>query len=65
MKAKIPSSIKLFLFIGKYFYLRTRVPFMHFFDGNRVSAEISKIDKINFEDMKQLLPKELLQANMR
>ena len=45
--------------------MKGRVPVMHFFDGNRVSAEISKVDQINYEDMRQLLHRDLLQNNLR
>lgn len=45
--------------------MKGRVPVMHFFDGNRVSAEISKVDKIHYDDMKQLFHAGLLQNNLR
>ncbi len=34
--------------------LRSRVPFMHFFDGFRTSHEVQKIDSIDYEDMGKL-----------
>eukprot|EP00494_Astrolonche_serrata_P025082 UN25343 len=45
--------------------MKCRVPIMHFFDGNRVSAEISKVDVIHYEDMEQLLHRNLLSSNLR
>jgi pyruvate-ferredoxin/flavodoxin oxidoreductase len=35
--------------------LRSRVPFIHFFDGFRTSHEVSKIDVIDYEEMKPLV----------
>ncbi|HKL74296.1 MAG TPA: pyruvate:ferredoxin (flavodoxin) oxidoreductase [Clostridia bacterium] len=35
--------------------LKSRVPFLHFFDGFRTSHELSKIDVIDYEDMKSLV----------
>jgi pyruvate-ferredoxin/flavodoxin oxidoreductase len=40
--------------------LESRVPFVHFFDGFRTSHEISKIEEITFDDMRALLPHELI-----
>ncbi len=35
--------------------LRSRIPFVHFFDGFRTSHEVQKIDAIDYEDMAQLI----------
>ena len=35
--------------------LKSRVPFLHFFDGFRTSHEVSKIDVIDYDDMKKLV----------
>ena len=35
--------------------LEAKAPFIHFFDGFRTSHEISKIDAIDYEDMKKLV----------
>ncbi|MCX6334256.1 MAG: pyruvate:ferredoxin (flavodoxin) oxidoreductase [Bacteroidia bacterium] len=35
--------------------IRSRVPFMHFFDGFRSSAEIQKIESLDLEDLKKLI----------
>ena len=37
--------------------LKSSVPFLHFFDGFRTSHEIQKIDGIEYEDLKKILPK--------
>jgi len=40
--------------------LKSRVPFVHFFDGFRTSHEVQKIEEITFNDMRALLPQELI-----
>ncbi|MDP2891967.1 MAG: pyruvate:ferredoxin (flavodoxin) oxidoreductase [Bacillota bacterium] len=34
--------------------LKSRVPFLHFFDGFRTSSEVQKIDTISYEDLSRL-----------
>ena len=34
--------------------IKTRIPFLHFFDGFRTSAEVQKIEVIEMDDMEQL-----------
>ena len=36
--------------------LKSRVPFLHFFDGFRTSHEIQKIEKWDYEDLKEMCP---------
>ncbi|MBQ9239317.1 MAG: pyruvate:ferredoxin (flavodoxin) oxidoreductase [Treponema sp.] len=43
--------------------LRTRIPFMHFFDGFRTSHEIQKFDEISFADMRQMIDDDLVHAH--
>ncbi len=38
--------------------LKSKVPFIHFFDGFRTSHEVSKIDAIDYEEMKTLVDME-------
>ena len=40
--------------------IKSRIPFLHFFDGFRSSAEVQKIEVIDMEDMKKLLDFEAL-----
>ncbi len=40
--------------------LKSRVPFLHFFDGFRTSHEISKVDLLEKEEMKQMINDELI-----
>jgi pyruvate-ferredoxin/flavodoxin oxidoreductase len=41
--------------------IKSRVPFVHFFDGFRSSHEIQKIETIEYEDLKAMLDMEALQ----
>ncbi len=40
--------------------VKSRVPFMHFFDGFRTSHEIQKIDVLDYEDLKKMLDMDAL-----
>ena len=43
--------------------LRTRVPFVHFFDGFRTSHELNTIELLSDDDLRALVPEELVQAH--
>jgi len=43
--------------------LKARVPFLHFFDGFRTSHEVSKIELLEDEDLKTMVPDELVTAH--
>ena len=43
--------------------LRARVPFLHFFDGFRVSHEIAKIESIDDASLRRLIPEEAISAH--
>jgi len=42
--------------------IKSRIPFLHFFDGFRTSHEIQKVEMFENEDMMKLLDKDALQA---
>jgi pyruvate-ferredoxin/flavodoxin oxidoreductase len=42
--------------------IKSRVPFINFFDGFRTSHEIQKVEAVNADDMKKLVDMEALQA---
>lgn len=44
--------------------LRSRLPFLHFFDGYRTSAEMSKIRKIQYDDIAQIFPHEKVKEHL-
>jgi len=43
--------------------LEARVPFLHFFDGFRTSHEVSKVEEISYDVMKQMISDELVRAH--
>ena len=43
--------------------LRTRVPFVHFFDGFRTSHELNTIEMLSDDDLRALVPEELVRAH--
>ena len=43
--------------------LRTRVPFIHFFDGFRTSHELNTIESLSDDDLRALVPEELIHAH--
>ena len=45
--------------------LRTRVPFLHFFDGFRTSHEVGKVEELTNEDMLAMIDQELVQAHRK
>jgi len=43
--------------------LESRVPFVHFFDGFRTSHEVAKVEELTFDDMRDMLPQDLISAH--
>ncbi|MDD5006217.1 MAG: pyruvate:ferredoxin (flavodoxin) oxidoreductase [Candidatus Omnitrophica bacterium] len=43
--------------------LRSRIPFLHFFEGFRVSHEIQKIEELTFDDIKEMIDNELVKQH--
>jgi pyruvate-ferredoxin/flavodoxin oxidoreductase len=43
--------------------LRSRVPFVHFFDGFRTSHELNTIERLTDDDLRALVPEELVRAH--
>ena len=54
-----------FALIGQAATLRSRVPLVHFFDGFRTSHEVSKIEELTDDDIRTMLPDELIAAHRR
>ena len=52
-----------FALISQAASLRSRIPFLHFFDGFRTSHEVSKIELIQTETMKAMIDEELVTAH--
>ncbi len=43
--------------------LKTRVPFLHFFDGFRTSHEVNKIEPLSDDDLREMIDMEMVQAH--
>ncbi len=52
-----------FALIAQAATLEARVPIMHFFDGFRTSAEVMKIELLEYAQMRQLIDDRLVQAH--
>ncbi|NJC98677.1 MAG: pyruvate:ferredoxin (flavodoxin) oxidoreductase, partial [Anaerolineae bacterium] len=52
-----------FAAIAQMSTLKSRVPFLHFFDGFRTSHEVNKIYQITDEDLRSLVDDELIRAH--
>ena len=52
-----------FSLIAQAATLKSRIPFMHFFDGFRTSHEIAKVELLNEEDIRALIDDEYAQAH--
>jgi len=54
-----------FALIAQVATLRSRVPLLHFFDGFRTSHEVAKIEELTDEDLRSMLPDELIATHRR
>jgi len=54
-----------FALIAQAATLESRVPFMHFFEGFRISHELQKIEELNFDDMRAMMDMEPIIAHRR
>jgi pyruvate-ferredoxin/flavodoxin oxidoreductase len=52
-----------FAVIAQLASLKSRVPFLHFFDGFRTSHEVAKIEELTDDDLRALIPEELVAAH--
>ncbi|HUU32770.1 MAG TPA: pyruvate:ferredoxin (flavodoxin) oxidoreductase, partial [Vicinamibacterales bacterium] len=52
-----------FALIGQAATLASRLPFIHFFDGFRTSHEVAKIHPLSDDDLRALLPDDLVAAH--
>ncbi|MFV0438638.1 MAG: pyruvate:ferredoxin (flavodoxin) oxidoreductase [Desulfopila sp.] len=43
--------------------LKSRIPFVHFFDGFRTSHEVHKIEQLTFDDMREVIDEDLITAH--
>ena len=52
-----------FALIAQAATLKSRIPFVHFFDGFRTSHEVMKVEQLTTDDMKAMLDNDLLMAH--
>ncbi|MHC5083483.1 MAG: pyruvate:ferredoxin (flavodoxin) oxidoreductase, partial [Planctomycetota bacterium] len=52
-----------FALIAQQSTLKSRVPFLHFFDGFRTSHEIQKVEELTYDDMREMIDDELVAAH--
>ncbi len=52
-----------FALVSQQASLKSRVPFMHFFDGFRTSHEIQKVEELSYDDMRAVIDDELVDAH--
>jgi len=52
-----------FACIGLATSLRSRVPFLHFFDGFRTSHEVAKIEELSNDDLRAMMDDDLIKAH--
>ena len=52
-----------FALIAQTATLESRIPFVHFFDGFRTSHEVAKVEQLDVEVMKAMIPQELVEAH--
>jgi len=52
-----------FALVSQAATLRSRIPFIHFFDGFRTSHELQKIEELTFDDMRAMIDDELVNAH--
>jgi len=52
-----------FAIISQAATLESRIPFLHYFEGFRVSHEIQKIEELTYDDMRAMLDQDLVHAH--
>jgi pyruvate-ferredoxin/flavodoxin oxidoreductase len=52
-----------FALIAQAATLRSRIPFLHFFDGFRTSHEVQKVEELTFDDMRAMISDDLVYAH--
>ncbi|MDD2266682.1 pyruvate:ferredoxin (flavodoxin) oxidoreductase [Sulfuricurvum sp.] len=54
-----------FALISQAAALRSRIPFLHFFDGFRTSHEVSRIEQLSLDDLKVMIDPELVEQHRK
>ena len=58
-----PQEVMDFALIAQAATLRSRVPFLHFFDGFRTSHEVLKVEELTYDDMRAMMDDDLIAAH--
>jgi pyruvate-ferredoxin/flavodoxin oxidoreductase len=65
LAANSVEEVQDFALIAHAATLRSRVPFLHFFDGFRTSHEVNKIEQVTPEDVRWMIDESLVQEHRR
>ncbi|MHC4444469.1 MAG: pyruvate:ferredoxin (flavodoxin) oxidoreductase [Planctomycetota bacterium] len=49
--------------IGQAASLKSRIPFLHFFDGFRISHEVAKIEELSDDDLRHMMDEDCIKAH--
>jgi len=60
-----PQEVMDFGLIAQAATLKSRIPFVHFFDGFRTSHEVMKIEQLSSDDMEAMIDNELVIAHRK
>ncbi|MEA5054053.1 MAG: pyruvate:ferredoxin (flavodoxin) oxidoreductase, partial [Propionicimonas sp.] len=60
-----PQEAHDFAAIAQLATLTSRIPFVHFFDGFRTSHEVNVVDLLSDDDLRTLVPEDLIRAHRR
>ena len=52
-----------FALIAQQATLKSRIPFLHFFDGFRTSHEVNKVEELTYDDMRAMIDNDLVRAH--
>ncbi len=52
-----------FTLIGQAASMRSRIPFLHFFEGFRISHEVTKIEQLDDDDLRAMITNDLIEAH--
>jgi len=61
--SKSPQETQDMACIGQVASLKTRVPFLHFFDGFRTSHEVAKIERLSDDDLRGVIDESSVKAH--
>lgn len=65
MASNSVQEVMDFALISQAASLKSRVPFLHFFDGFRTSAETSKVELLTNDDFKEMIDQDLVIAHRK